>query len=143
MAAARSRAPWLDLAVVGVGWAWGGTEVDAARGGAVGEGRRLSRCVDASSSFLGVLSSRPLPLVGLPGENPVLVFPETLMDGGSSVIVALLPRDVVKEVPSPNLLSNSWCRLTLDSSSCDSALAFVLSVCCGGGGIFSFLATTF
>nr|BAC98608.1 hypothetical protein [Oryza sativa Japonica Group] len=43
MAAARSRAPWLDLAVVRAGWAWGGTEVDAARGGAVGEGRRLSR----------------------------------------------------------------------------------------------------
>ena len=74
---------------------------------------------------MGALSSRHLPLEGLPGENPVLVFPETLMDGGSSVIVALLPRDVVKEVPSPNLLSNSWCRLTLDSSSCDSALAFV------------------
>lgn len=42
-----------------------------------------------------IVMSSPFPLVGLPGENPLLVLFETLTDSGGQSFVAPFPGDVI------------------------------------------------
>lgn len=111
LAGGRALELWLSIGRgqtrgVNLAWDWSG---------------RQRRPLWASLSLLRVLLSCPLPLVGLPGQNPVLVLPKTLADGGGA---HRRRSDWSRHIGSPLAKSSLKQLVQAHSSSCGGTQAF-------------------